>query len=211
MSTVETTILIRLRTQLREAIKDLVDEVVITTHLDDGSSVINRGPSLLVQLTTCITNNQGGSGQGKNSSNRLLISLAAFDLNRKIEKEWRKPGETLERSLRGLPEEMATCTDLDKMRVTIKDMLSIARAIRMMLDPPRKYHVAAACPVCTVRMVRQWDQVNSEYVQVPALTLDGINGCICLACGATWAPDHLEHLALVLGCDPIGDTLPTSG
>lgn len=139
-------------------------------------------------------------GSGKSSfGSKLLISVGAWDLYHEIEKEWKQPTLTLEDSFLELPKRALAVEDPRILRQLLKSLESIAKAIRDLLDPPRRLHVSAACPVCDVRTVFRPDN-SGELVQQAALSVDGVKGCVCLACGSIWAVNNLETLAVDLGC-----------
>jgi hypothetical protein len=108
----------------------------------------------------------------------------------------------LEDSFRAIPGHAAGWTDVAELAALARSLTTVANLIRAVLDPPRRYHVAAACPACGVRMVLRPDAYG-DHVLTPTLVVDGTEGCTCLACGQTWPPERLEHLALVLGCPPV--------
>lgn len=170
------------------------------------SDIIDTPPgmhmSLLDTLRECIyTGTEKGSGKSSFGS-KPLISVGAWDLYNEIEAEWKQQGLSLEQSFRAMPILALTMDNYEASKQLLKSLVSIAKAINDLLDPPRRLHVSAACPVCDVRTVFRPDD-SGELVQQAALVVDGIKGCLCMACGSIWSVNHLETLARDVGCAPI--------
>jgi len=68
-------------------------------------------------------------------------------------------------------------------------------------EEQRKMELVCACPACGVRTVHRKDS-GGEMVRQAALSLTA-TGCVCLACRHDWAPQYFQHLAAVLGCEPV--------
>lgn len=175
---------------LRDAVSDLTDT-------PEGMHM-----SLLDTLRECVyTGTEKGSGKSSFGS-KPLISVGAWDLLNEIEQTWKQQNLSLEQSLRQLPNRAIAQDDYRITRDLYKSMKSIVKAINDLLDPPRRLHVSAQCPVCETRTVFRPDD-GGEMVQQAALIVDGIKGCECLACGSVWAVNALEALAVDLGCAPL--------
>ncbi len=183
---------------IRNAVRELVDEIIVEVLLDDGTRVKHKCPSLLDQLEECITNKKDDPSSGSGRRRVILICVEAFDLRNLIKKEFIEFG-----GIRSVSSHVAMWTDVEALMRVYDRLVYVADVIRAIIDPPRRYHIAAACPACDSRMAIRRDSAG-DLIQVPALTVNGVDGCVCLACGATWPPGQLEHLALVLGCEPLG-------
>lgn len=201
MSVAETRVLRDLHEQVRTAVADIIRP---RRYLD----TYHWGASLLDQLREATSNGteKGTSGANAPFGSKPLLCIAAWDLYRQTDKDWRTKGETLEQSFRLVPEWTESFTDIDALRKILVQLHGVIRAIRYLLDPPRHFHVAASCPACGARTVFRPDETG-ELVQQAALTVDGEIGCVCLSCRHVWPPDRLSFLAAVLGCD----NLPTLG
>lgn len=200
MSVVEMQVLRALRDDARDAVNLIIGQPTYVQYDDDNRILgVHKGLSLLDQLTSA--KRSGIERVGGHSSLRTLspLCVAACDLYREIDTEWRMPGKTLAESFRALPIDSA---DTDILRKLIAALHSVSASIKALLDPPRRMYLAVACPVCGVRTVFRPDD-SGEMVQRPALNVDGVLGCVCLACSSTWPPERLEFLANVLGCQPL--------
>jgi hypothetical protein len=200
ISTVEMRLTRELREHAREAVAEIIGQPSYVQYDDDHRIVrVHKGQSLLDQLDTA--KRAGLERVGGHSPLRSLspLCVAALDLYQEIEAEWRTPGATLPQSFRALPIDQSNA---DTLRALVVGLRSIAGSIRTLLDPPRRLHLAVACPACGVRTVFRPDE-SGELVQRAALTVDGIAGCSCLSCLTVWPPERLEFLANVLGCTPL--------
>jgi predicted RNA-binding Zn-ribbon protein involved in translation (DUF1610 family) len=75
-----------------------------------------------------------------------------------------------------------------------------AKDITALLNPVSVKHVAAACPACGTKTIHRRDS-GGELVRQPALQIVALQGCTCLHCHTTWAPQYYLHLCRVLGFD----------
>lgn len=190
------------------AIRDLTDKLWIGVHRlvrgtvvdmkrDDGSE-IGLGPSLLVQLRASISNKASGVYGGSGAVRGVPIDLDALDLYNEIRRDWgHEPLETAFVNVaRGIALGHHT---VDEVTTLVFAVLAVAHRIDDLLNPPRRFKVAAPCPECGQRMAYRRD-FSGDLVQVPALAVDGVTGCRCLVCGTVWPPSLLVHLGRVLGC-----------
>lgn len=168
-------------------------------------------PSLLQQLRRAVESSTSRGG-GPSKFAPIPISADAHDLLTAITsgatemvKLWqaRPDSATIEDRLRAVVSAAGQSTDLEAVLGIRHALAKWVRAIQTLLDPPKRFYLAAPCPQCDTSMVRRHDQATGEDVQLPALQVDGKEGCHCLACGAHWPPVLFEHLAGVLGCPPV--------
>lgn len=201
-----------LQDQVRTVAKELTEQTNRPVIRDDFTTTTHETPSLLDQLRDAVTTG-GETLKGGRRNAPLPISVAAHDMLTQIEtdavdlhlKALTHDALTAEDRIKALAGIVGRWTDGDAVNTALTYMAKWAAEIRQLLDPPRRLHVAAACPACDTRMVYRQDETG-ETVQVPALTVDGTVGCTCLSCHHVWPPGNLEHLAMVLGCEPIRDT-----
>lgn len=197
--------------ETRAALADLVAPSVRGQWRDDGTVSRHRAPSLLNQLRSQVGNSSGrGGAPGKTAP--IPINADALDLLNTITwgagellelAEARSEHPNVEARLRAVVAVAGGWTDLEAVHGVRLSLAGWVRAIRALLDPPKRLYLAAPCPRCEQSMVWRRDESIGEDVQQPALQVDGIDGCTCLSCGAHWAPELFEHLASVLGCPPI--------
>jgi hypothetical protein len=197
--------------EMRVALADLVDPVQ-RGFLEGDLKVKQRvAPSLLNQLRSQVGNSSGrGGAPGKTAP--IPINADALDLLNTI--AWGTDDlvrladvapevASVEGRLKAVAAAAGGWTDLEAVHGVRLALSGWVRAIRTLLDPPKRLYLAAPCPRCERSMVWRRDESIGEDVQQPALQVDGIEGCTCLACGAHWPPTLFEHLASVLGCPPI--------
>ncbi len=182
---------------IRNSVRELAYEVAVDRILDDGTCVTHMCPSLVDQLIECVTNKRDDRDGGSGRRRAMPMCVEAFDLLNAVMKEF---GSV--EAIRAMPGTVAAWTDLVALRDVHYRLTYTADMIRAVIDPPKRYHIASACPACSSRMAIRLDAAG-DYVQVPALAVNGVDGCTCLACGSVWPPNRLEHLALVLGLEPL--------
>jgi len=68
-------------------------------------------------------------------------------------------------------------------------------------EEQRKMELCAPCPQCETRFTYRKDS-GGDLVRLAALSMT-VKGCVCLVCHAEWGPQLYEHLAAVLGCEPV--------
>ncbi len=68
-------------------------------------------------------------------------------------------------------------------------------------EEQRKMELCAPCPQCETRFTYRKDS-GGDVVRLAALSMT-VKGCVCLVCHAEWGPQLYEHLAAVLGCEPV--------
>lgn len=213
----------RVRDECRDALHDLCDPQVRTYMREDidpatgamlGFKGVTRhvGLSLLGQLRAAVSSSTSrGGAAGKSAP--IPISTDAHDLLTSISKSTAKLEELaglpagagwLGDRLRAVVREAGQWTDLEAVLGVRLALTKWVHSITTLLDPPRRWHIAAACPECQRSVVWRRDESLGEHVQQAALQVDGKTGCDCLACGAHWPPSHFEHLARVLGFPAIG-------
>ncbi|MDP8927929.1 MAG: hypothetical protein M3O70_04935 [Actinomycetota bacterium] len=189
---------------------DVTAELVDATHPEIGGET-HDAPPWMDQLRDAVEHGAKKASRSGGSPQEP-ISLAAHDLHEQIRADasalahaadpraW-LPGSTPMGHIRLIASAAGRWTDTAPVREALRWLTKWRDEISDLLDPPRRMEIVAPCPACNTRMV--WRHKDGEDVQVPALTVDGHKGCHCLACEHVWPPHLLEHLALVIGCEPI--------
>lgn len=205
MTTVDMREYRRLCDDLRVAEKALCAPLVTTFPRDDGTVTVHSALSLLNQLRAEVANSSDRGGTGRNPRS-LPLSDGAFDLLTDIG-SWARyycsRGSIEARIRHGVDLAASTVSDNQVAREMTRYLRQWEAAIHELINPPRRWHVAAPCPECRASTVLRYDTGRAQWVQHPALSVDPDEGCVCLACGTVWPPSHLELLAAVLGCDPV--------
>jgi len=205
MGTVETRQLRRVHAQVRRAEKDLCSVTRNKVVRLDGSTTWHAAPSLLNQLRGAV-GNSGNRGTAARSMRPTVVNVDALDLLTDITHGAYFMGQVsgdIENCLRHAIRWATGQTDPDPAQWITAHLIRWAASITELLNPLRRFHVAAPCPECGTRMVWHTDPRTGDVVQVPALHVDSVSGCTCLHCGTEWPVTHLEHLAAVLGCVPL--------
>jgi hypothetical protein len=209
MTIQEQRILRSLHDKMRSDCALLVDGTDVDIERDDGSITRQHVPGLLRQLASAIGNSNERLGYVRSKDGRpIVISVQAFDLMTGIERITRLWNRDQDIAVRISRTVAALCT---RSTDAIPDAHSIARhlatwvrLINELFEPPRRLHLAAACPECGKATVTRMD--GGERVIGPALQISRVaNGhqCECMACGARWPDSHFLLLSQVLGCESI--------
>jgi hypothetical protein len=163
-----------------------------------------RVPSLLQQLIDAIPGS--GNTDHNNASagaHRAALALNVLDLITAMQRAaGNRDHNTLANDLR------AWAARSGEWRTTNPDYLQHATTWaehwvttgRALLDPPKRWAVAAACPQCGHAIAYNRDDTG-DVVRRPALELDrttGVARCTIPGCGARWAPEQLLFLARLL-------------
>ncbi|MER7076618.1 hypothetical protein SAMN02982929_05321 [Saccharopolyspora kobensis] len=200
-----------LHDDIRDAAAELADPARRLLLRDDGSTTAHRAAPLLDQLAAARQHGATRSGTRRGPAT-APVALEVVDLLARIEVEssaWCRylteqvPPADLRQRVHTIARAAGALTELDDLVPIHRFLSDWVRSILAVLDPPRRLHLAAACPVCEVRTVYRTDPTTGEAVLQPALWVDGTTGCTCLSCGHQWPTTHLEHLAAVLGCEPL--------
>lgn len=194
---------------LAAAVHDLCDPIRAVMLRDDLTTTEHTAPSLLDQIAAL--GHGGDAGKSKGAPNRLPLDPAKLDAWLEIkaaasdlhDRAVMHSQPTPQQYVRHIVELAQGWSDPQAVLWVRDHLLVWQRMILAVLDPPKRAHIAAPCPQCSVRMVWRDDPSSGERVQSPTLSVDGETGCTCLSCGAHWSPQQLEHLALVLGCAPV--------
>jgi hypothetical protein len=196
-----------LHDEVRQLARELTQVTTRKVIRDDHTTTAHDLPPLMQQLREAVATGSE-SGKGRSSGSPSPVSVDAVDLLAQIDTDIaalyvraiQKDSEPEERIL-AIAGIVGRWTDVTAVSAAADYLRLWAQEIRTFFDPPRRLHVAAACPACNARMV--WRELDGQQVQVPALQVDGTIGCTCLACRHVWPTTQLEHLARVIGCDPI--------
>jgi hypothetical protein len=203
----------RLHTELRDLAAELTQELQRPLIRDDQTTEHAAVPALLTQLRDEVAPDSS-RGRGGGRGTPAPISVEAGDMLAQIETdavalhlEALAQEHTVETRITALAAIGARWPDQHKVEVLVTHLRKWRDEIKGLLDPPQRLTINAACPACGVKMVRRWDATAHEHVQVPALAYDPARGAVCqnTACGHVWPHANLEHLAQVLGCEPVGE------
>ncbi|WP_064442605.1 DUF7341 domain-containing protein [Hoyosella altamirensis] len=193
--------LLHARRVLDDAVHDLCSVQTLTVNGDRFTA-----PCLYVQLCEAVVappNRPDGPG-GRASEN---LWLAAADLRHEIDSSvtaWiGRRGHTMS-LLQDLTVAKWRPQDSAMLMTWAAQVAVWADKISELLDGSGHAEVKAPCPECGIRYV--WQHRDGEDVKTPALHINTKRGCTCLSCKSHWPPSHFEHLALVLGCNPLEGT-----
>jgi hypothetical protein len=194
----------QLQSELRRVVAELVDPIERRVIREDRSVTTHRAPSLVEQLRQALAHG-GETGKASGRHTTEPVRLTAADLLRQLEREAAElhynamvaDADPVSR-LRATAAIAGRWADVDRVAWVVEVLRGWSNRIKGLLDPPRQWNIAAACPACGAGMVWREDPSGDGHVQVPALQVDGHNGCVCLACGHCWPPAHLELLEAVL-------------
>lgn len=192
-----------LHKQLSTLVEELTHKVSRKVIRADGAVSTHNAASWLSQLEDAIANSTGRGG-GRGSGRPIPISPDAADIKAAMDRSIQDAfvqamlyeHNTTAARITALGQLGATWAD-DAWLTWLAGRLTIwVEQIRALLDPQQRLHIAAACPACGTRMVWRQQPGNDELVQTPALQVDAVNGCNCLACGHVWPTTaSLEGLA----------------
>lgn len=212
MTTTQARDLRELHDQIRAHALELAEPARRPLLRDDGTTTIHPADCLLDLLAAeaAPSSNHGNTGRGRSGA---PVALDVVDLQRRISAEtaawcWnltgQAPPDELADRVRVIARVAGGLVDLDQARQVARFVADWVASIRAVLDPPRKMSLAEPCPACGTRTHYRRDDTTGEVVRLHPLEVDGVRGCTCLACGAHWPVEQLEHLALVIGCEPVG-------
>lgn len=200
----------QLQDDTRKALAELVDPIRRGQWRDDGTVSQHTAPSLLDQLREEVGNSSNRGARRK--STPIPISADAVDLLNTIgagtiylvaQADAVPEGISIEAGLRAVVAKAGQWTELEPIAGVKYALTGWVKAIRLLLDPPRRLHIAKPCPRCNRLMVWRRDEAIGEDVQQHVLSIDPATGCDCLHCGAHWPPEQFEFLASLLGCPPL--------
>jgi hypothetical protein len=203
----------KLRDKLRSDYVLLVQGMSVDVERDDGTRIRQEIPGLIRQLASAIgrdTDSEIAKIRRSKGTLPSVISVQAFDIMSNIERVTRNWDRAHNVTLRITNSVESVCrgsvNDIGNMRIMSHYLDSWVRLITELFDPPRRIHLAGACPECGQSRVRQFNMDDQEYVIAPALQIiQGPNGhiCECLSCGTQWPNTHFLLLAKVLGCESV--------
>lgn len=191
--------------ELHQAIDKLVEP-----QIEWADDRIVTSPSLYRQIHAVVAGMQG-SGNGHAARSMPPVWCDAVDILNAIETAldaWRLPPILLPEPpyapgtpnrIRKLAKRAWRPQDTERVHKLAKALNEWADEIDLKLNPPRRLHIAAACPECGATTVKHRD-ATGEMVNGPALTVIADYGCTCLECGTHWSPELYRLLAKVLEC-----------
>jgi len=203
----------------RHALADLCDPLKRAVWREDGTLTRHHNVSLLKQLREEVANSSSRGGR-RRTSNSSPLGVDALDLWTAIQAGAlllaRETGADVapgdpEQAIRESVAAVAVSTDLPAVWGVRNTLEGWTKAIRLLLDPPRKVPIwGKACPVEGCGEVTVWrrDESDGEVKRTAALEIgmaEGRSGtleareCRCLACGEVWPRDRLLELAEAMG------------
>ena len=183
-------------TELQHAVAALVDEQTATFQ---GAARIS--PSLYGLLREELAASCGiGEKLAKlHAGSKPTVWVDALDLLNEMDTAvavWHPGGDSTPARLRALAARPWRPQDVRGISQITEAVRGWAKAAAALLDPPATREVMAACPRCNVR--HTYRQRAGERVRQAALQVSA-EGCVCMACGASWPPPEFEHLVRLLG------------
>jgi len=150
---------------------------------------------------------QPGGGGGSKSKSPCWDD--AIDLSIEIERavlEWERSVRR-QRGYSEVPDRLHRVSRFNHWRPQDCGSLAVLTAlihewvakIDALLDPPRRWTLPAPCPAidCGATTVYRRDS-GGDLIRAPALQINP-DGCICMACHATWSPEQFVFLAGLIG------------
>lgn len=203
----------------RHALADLCDPLKRAVWREDGTLTRHHAVSLLKQLREEVAGSGGRPG-GPRRSAPVPVAVDALDLWSAIqagalllarETHAELDSHDPEHAIRKAVAAVALSTDLPSVWGVRNALEGWTKAIRLLLDPPRKVPIwGKSCPVegCGEKTVWRRDESDGEVKRTAALEIgmaEGRSGtleareCRCLACGEVWPRDRLLDLAEAMG------------
>ena len=211
--------LFKAREDVRYALKDLCDPLQRTVWREDGTLTRHHAVSLLKQLREEVAGGRGRPG-GPRRSAPVPVAVEALDLWTEItagaqfmarELGAELDGADTEHAIRKAAAAAGTSTDLQAVWGVRNTLDTWVKAIRTLLDPPKKIPLwGKPCPVEVCGEVTVWrrDESDGEVKRTAALEIGMVEGrsgtleardCRCLACGEVWPRSRLLELAEAMG------------
>lgn len=180
----------------KAAVADLCDQTPTLHH-----SSLLRADSLYWQLECAVGGANPAAGSGTSKS-RPPIWTDALDLKQEIDlgvSDWCS-GTNTPAKLRWLVNAKWRPQDVATLERYTKSLALWCARIEELFNPRHVKHISAACPACGETHAYRRDPLEPDkHVRVPALQIVTEQGCTCIVCHATWAPDLYMHLCRVLG------------
>lgn len=211
--------LFKAREDVRYALRDLCDPLQRTVWREDGTLTRHHAVSLLKQLREEVAGSGGRPG-GPRRSAPVPVAVEALDLWNQVTAGAQLMARELkadldstdtEHVIRRVVAAAGACMDLLAVWGVRNALDSWVRAIRSLLDPPKKIPLwGKRCPVEVCGEVTVWrkDESDGEVKRTAALEIgmaEGRSGtleardCRCLACGEVWPRSRLLELAEAMG------------
>lgn len=187
---------------INAALRDL--GTAVSTLVDPVTRITSSGkqiaPSPYEQLRAATGGTQSQTGTGGGGKSRPPLWTDAFDLLDEIDTAvgaW-NPGHCCQPAtvcrLRCITTRRWRPQDTTRVESITGILKAWATSIDVLFDPQHSMHLKSACPQCGEQTTHRPDAAG-ETVRVPALQIDAIAGCTCLACGAFWPPQQFKALA----------------
>lgn len=211
MPTEETTELVAYRlTILIEAVHDLCGVRTTRITSDQGHTTTHTRPSRYQEIRDNITGQQG-TRTGTIARSMPPLWVDAADWLHAVDaavRDWNPIGHPT------TPDALYALTDASwrpQDTILLKHYTTLiekwSQQADQLLEPDTKHQweLTAACPACSSRFIHRRDN-GGDYIRQAALAITS-SGCTCLACRTSWGPEYYQHLARVLGCDPVTGVL----
>jgi hypothetical protein len=165
---------------------------------------LHTRPSRYQEIRDDIAGQQGAQNRA-HARSMPPIWIDAADWLKGVDKTIRGwiEGENTPHRLAVLVEHHWRPQDLDVITLHTKALLDWVSTADELINPTRRWTVAAACPECGVSTVYRRDNAG-ESVRTPALSLTA-KRLECLSCRTYWGNELFEFVAGVIGCaKPVG-------
>jgi hypothetical protein len=187
--------------QARKDLEDAVNKLCAPQQRLFGDA-LHTAPSRYHQLTQELAGAQGESHVPPTSMPPLWLEATQLlaDIDRQARRWEPAPRNTTER-LTHIARRSWRPQDVDLVVTISTTVYRWSDNIDTLLYPDSVKSVSAACPACGATHV--YRMKSGERVRQAALQIITNVGCTCHNCETHWGPELYQHLARVLGFDPL--------